>query len=226
MWTKAHVCISILASHLQSVYLTQQISDWLSNTFSSLWLWKCVFYCAANPNSRGLPQWQESFYQRFGQLTIKIGYSVFFHASTSFQKSLTSAKQIWFQKVYSGFAHRPKKALEAPFRKAIYCLPCICSVWKRNWSRPSLRKYSDGNKKSSMLQNGSCTCSLPECMTRRCLPLTLRCYLHSFVTFYSHQVFPILPFQQQLFERTAQLLSALLICILLATLNELLNSQL
>lgn len=103
--------------------------------------------------------------QSFGQLIFKICYSLAFCASTRFQKSLISAKQLCFLSTQRD-PPVPIASTQAPFRKAIYC---IWDVWlalcSRNGSRPPGRKYSGGNKNSSVLLEGGCTCSLPEYVT-------------------------------------------------------------
>lgn len=125
-----------------------------------------------------------------------------------------------------------KASTEAPFRKAIYCLPCIWDVWLalcyRNRSRPPGRKYSGGNKSSSVVLKGGCTCSLPEYVTPSAafypemLPL-----LNS--QFSGKSSVSNLPPQQHLFISTTQLLLTVFVCIsslsALLMLNEAQDSQ-
>lgn len=86
-------CSGLSTSEHTEMILNWPISDWFSNAFFLL----CdVFSGVLQVPIPEASREDKKLCQRFGQLIFKVCYSLVFCASTRFQNSLISAKQLWF----------------------------------------------------------------------------------------------------------------------------------
>lgn len=121
--------------------------------------------------------------QSFGQLVFKICYSLFFHASTRFQKSLVSAKQIWAPR---GIPQCPKQAQRPHSGKQFTA--CPASGMCDSHCAPGIGQGHQGENIQEEIRAAvwlwKVAAHVPFLnMWPQALPFTLRCYLCSIQVF-------------------------------------------
>lgn len=131
--------------------------------------------------------------QSFGHLIFKICYFLVFHASTRFQKSLISAKQLWFQRASRGIPQCPKQA-HRPHSGKQFTASGMCD----SHCAPGMGQGHQGENIQEEIRTAVCfwkvAARVPSLnMWPQVLPFTPRCYLCSIPSFQGSQVFPIFP---------------------------------
>lgn len=133
------------------------------------------------------------------------------------QKSLTSAKQIWFQRAPRGIPQCPKQAQRPRSGKQLTASPAS-GMWDSHCAATGIGQGHQGENIQEEIRaavwflKGACTCSLPQCVTPSAasypemLPL-----LNS--QFPGKSSVSNLPPHQHLFISTTQLLLTVFICI-------------
>lgn len=166
--------------------------------------------------------------QSFGQLVFKICYSPFFHASTRFQKSLVSAKQIWAPR---GIPQCPKQAQRPHSGKQFTA--CPASGMCDSHCAPGIGQGHQGENIQEEIRAAvwfwKVAARVPFLnMWPQALPFTLRCYLCSIQVFREVKCFQSSPSPAPIYKyNTATINSVYLyftiVCLLM--LNEAQDSQ-